>query len=76
VVVYMLSYIEIKQIRELSSLPWFTNLGITNPTLLKNNLVLEISKNRDVTSLVLKFSFPYGLGTKGFVPSSLKLVDD
>ena len=30
----------------------FTNLGITNPTPLKNNLVLEISKKRDIERLV------------------------
>jgi hypothetical protein len=29
---------------------WFTYLGITNPTPLKNNLVLEICKKRDVES--------------------------
>ena len=37
----------------------FTNLGITNPTPLKNNLVLEISKKGDPTSLVCSLCFSF-----------------
>ena len=37
----------------------FTNLGITNPTPLKNNLVLEISKKRDIEKLMCKLAFSF-----------------
>jgi hypothetical protein len=41
--------------------------GATNSTLLKNNFVLEISKERDATTLVcgLPFSFLIGLKIEG-----------
>jgi hypothetical protein len=37
----------------------YTFLGITNPTPLKNNLVLEICKKEDATSLVCSLCFNF-----------------
>jgi hypothetical protein len=36
-------------------------VGITNPTPLKNNLVLEISKKEDIERLVCKLAFNFPL---------------
>jgi hypothetical protein len=41
-----------KQSRETTLILCFTILGITNPTPLNRNLVLEICKDRDVKNLI------------------------
>jgi hypothetical protein len=56
----------------------YYRLGITNPTPLKKNLVLEICKKKGCNQFGLNFSFSFSLGFKGFVWSFFlyTLVDD